>query len=210
MDLSIILSFAFMASLLVISPGPNGLLIAKTALMGENKYGFANVAGIGTGMYLHGTMVVFGLAVLLVQSIFWFTIVKYIGAAYLVWVGLKTLYELWQNKAANQKVEPNRKSVTLKRAYIDGVLTNLLNPKTSMFYVAVLPQLLPIEHINALNVYSLVSLHVVLNALWFCGMILLFGRMKNLSGSAGVQRWVKGITGTVFIGFGAKLATLEN
>lgn len=210
MDLSIIFSFAFMASLLVISPGPNGLLIAKTALLGEQKYGFANVAGIGTGMYLHGTMVVFGLAVLLVKSIFWFTVVKYIGAAYLVWVGLKTLYELWKNKVVDQKVEPNRKSMTMKRAYIDGTLTNLLNPKTSMFYVAVLPQLLPIEHINALNVYTLVSLHVVLNAAWFCGMILLFGRMKKLSGSGRVQRWIKGVTGFVFIGFGLKLATLRN
>uniref|UniRef100_A0A2A4Z7K9 MFS transporter n=1 Tax=OCS116 cluster bacterium TaxID=2030921 RepID=A0A2A4Z7K9_9PROT len=210
MDLSIILSFAFMASLLVISPGPNGLLIAKTALLGEQKYGFANVAGIGTGMYLHGTMVVFGLAVLLVKSIFWFTVVKYIGAAYLIWVGLKTLYELWQNKTSHQKIETGRKSMTLKRAYIDGVLTNLLNPKTSMFYVAVLPQLLPIELISAQNVYALVSLHVVLNALWFCGMILLFARMKKLSSSGRVQRWVKGVTGVVFIGFGAKLATLNN
>lgn len=210
MDLSIILGFAFMASLLVISPGPNGLLITKTALIGENKYGFANVAGIGTGMYLHGTLVVFGLAVLLVKSIFWFTIVKYIGAAYLVWVGLKTLYELWQNKKVDQKIEPNRKLMSLKRAYRDGVLTNLLNPKTSMFYVAVLPQLLPIEHINALNVYALVSIHVVINAIWFCSIILLFGRMKKLSGSQRVQRWVKGVTGFVFIGFGAKLATLEN
>lgn len=210
MDLSIILSFALVAGLLVVSPGPNGLLIAKTALLGETKYGFANVAGIGTGMYLHGTMVVFGLAVLLVKSIFWFTVVKYIGAAYLVWVGLKTLYELWQNKIVDQKIEPNRRPMTLKRAYIDGVLTNFLNPKTSMFYVAVLPQLLPIEHINALNVYSLVSLHVVLNALWFCGMILLFGRMKKISNSNHVQKWVKGVTGFIFIGFGAKLATLEN
>lgn len=210
MDLSIILSFAFMASLLVISPGPNGLLIAKTALLGEQKFGFANVAGIGTGMYLHGTMVVFGLAVLLVKSIFWFTVVKYIGAAYLVWVGLKTLYDLWKNKAVAHDVEQSQTVLTLKRAYFDGVLTNFLNPKTSMFYVAVLPQLLPIEHINAYNVYGLVSLHVVLNALWFCGMILLFSRMKKIGGSRRVQQWVKGITGFVFIGFGLKLATLRN
>ena len=78
-----------------------------------------------------------------------------------------------------------------------------------MFYVAVFPQFLPIELMTAGNVYGLVTLHVVLNVIWFSLMVLLLGRLKSVTGSQKVQTWIKGVTGFVFIGFGIKLATLR-
>lgn len=210
MDLSIILSFAFVASLLVISPGPNGLLIAKTVATDGKAAGFANVLGFVSAFYIQGTMVVFGLAVILVQSAALFTAVKIAGAAYLCWIGFKALRDAWQNKSAVKSDRVVKPKTLLRYSYLEGLLTNTLNPKTSMFYLAIFPQFLPIEQMTAANVYSLVTVHVLLNSLWFCGMVLILGRLKKLTGSDRVQRWIKGVTGFVFIGFGLKLATLRN
>ena len=84
-----------------ISPGPNGLLIAKTVATQSQKHGFANVLGFLTAFYIQGSLVVFGLAMVLVQSVFIFTIVKYLGAAYLCWIGIKALKEMWQDRKNN-------------------------------------------------------------------------------------------------------------
>lgn len=210
MEISIIISFAIVAGLLVISPGPNGLLVAKTVATQSQKHGFANVFGFITAFYIQGSLVVFGLALVLVQSILLFTIVKYLGAAYLCWIGIKALREMRKNKSTLATQSNSAKKQSIRAAFIEGLLTNVLNPKTSMFYIAVFPQFLPIEQMSAVNVYSLVTLHVCLNAIWFGLMVLLLSRLKHLTNSSKVQRWIKGFTGLVFIGFGLKLATLKS
>lgn len=88
MTISEILTFAFVASLLVVSPGPNGILIAKTVPTSGRRAGFANVAGFVTGFYLHGATAILGISAIMVQSSTVFTIVKYLGAAYLAWIGV--------------------------------------------------------------------------------------------------------------------------
>lgn len=210
MELSIVISFALVVSLLVISPGPNGLLIAKTVATNGKAAGFANVLGFVTAFYMQGTLVVFGLAVLLVQSASLFMAVKIAGAAYLCWIGFKALRDAWQNKKAPVADVGKKAKTNLIYAYFEGLLTNVLNPKTSMFYVAIFPQFLPIEQLTAANVYTLVTAHAVLNALWFCGMVIVLARLSRFTKSDRMQRWIKGLTGVVFIGFGLKLATLRN
>lgn len=86
-----ILTFSIVASLLVMSPGPNGALIAKTVPISGRLAGFANVAGFMMGFYLHGLLAILGISVTLVNSATAFTIVKYLGAAYLCWIGIKAL-----------------------------------------------------------------------------------------------------------------------
>lgn len=95
-----ILTFSFVAALLVMSPGPNSVLIAKTVPTSGRTAGFANVAGFVTAFYLHGAMSVLGISILLMQSALAFSIVKYLGAAYLCWIGLKALM------AAIRGIEP--------------------------------------------------------------------------------------------------------
>lgn len=92
MALSEIMMFIFVASLLVMSPGSNGVLIAKTVPTSGRSAGFANVVGIVTTFYLHGALSVLGISIILVQSATAFSIVKYLGATYLCWIGIKALY----------------------------------------------------------------------------------------------------------------------
>lgn len=129
MEWSEIVAFIFVASLLVMSPGPNGVLIAKTVPTSGRAAGFANVAGFVTGFYLHGAMAILGLSIILVQSATAFAIVKYLGVAYLCWIGVKALISAWQGIETTGEVKPADRRRTLSKAYIEGLLTNALNPK---------------------------------------------------------------------------------
>ena len=95
---------------------------------------------------------------------------------------------------------------TLIAAYIEGLLTNALNPKVSIFYIAAFPQFLPLESTTAANVFLLVFLHSMINLVWFSAMVLVFSRLSGFVRSGRAERWIKAITGVVFIGFGMKLA----
>ncbi len=134
MDWSRVLTFAFVAALLVMSPGPNGVLIAKTVPTSGHRAGFANVAGFVTSFYLHGALSILGISVILLQSAQAFFFVKMLRAAYLIWVGIKALHDAFRGiKRAASDVTPARRKRTLRLAYREGFLTNALNPKASMF-----------------------------------------------------------------------------
>ena len=209
MDLSTIVSFAVIAGLLVVSPGPNGVLIARTVPTSGKLAGFANVAGFMSAFYLHGALSFFGISVLLVQSAQLFLAVKLIGAAYLCWIGARALYDAWRGAALQMNVAPARRARTLPVAYLEGFLTNALNPKVSMFYLAAFPQFLSAAHATAANTFLLVFIHSMLNLVWFTALILLFARASAFARSGAVQRWIKGATGMVFLGFGYKLAVFR-
>ena len=207
-----LLSFTFVAALLVMSPGPNGVLVAKTVPTSGRAAGFANVAGFVAAFYLHGALSIFGISLILVQSAQAFLAVKLLGAAYLCWIGVKALYEAWKGGAAAQSVAPARRIRQLPAAFAEGFLTNALNPKVSMFYLAAFPQFIPHTAGESAAVgaaFALVVIHSLLNAIWFGAMVLLFARLTGAAQNQTFQRWLKGVTGAVFVGFGVKLATIR-
>ena len=210
MTLPTVLAFAAMAALLIMSPGPNGVLIAKTVPASGKAAGFANIAGFAAAFLVHGAFAIFGLSVLLLQSANLFLAVKLAGAAYLIWVGLKALFEAWRGtSAALLDVTPARNPRTLAKAFGEGFLTNMLNPKVAMFYVAAFPQFMPHVGGSPLSAFILVAVHICLNIAWFGPIVLLFDRLAKVARGGRLRRMVKGLTGIVFVGFGLKLATLR-
>ncbi len=201
-----VLSFVFVASLLVMSPGPNGMLIAKTVPTSGRVAGFANVAGFIAAFYVHGLLAIMGISVLLYKSALAFTIVKYVGAAYLIWLGLKALNVAYKGIQDTPEILPARHKRTLQNALLEGFLTNALNPKVSMFYLAAFPQFITPGETTVLTSFFLVFLHSMINAIWFGAMVFLFSNLTKFARHGSFQRWLKGVTGVVFIGFGAKLA----
>ncbi len=210
MTAATILAFAAMTALLVMSPGPNGVLIAKTVPTSGRAAGFANIAGFVVAFFVHGTFAILGLSVLLLQSANLFTAVKFAGAAYLVWIGIKALRDAWRGVPSTlTQVAPARRRRTLLNAFGEGFLTNALNPKVAMFYIAAFPQFVPHDSVSPLAAYALVAVHAALNVAWFGPMVLLFDRLSAVARGGRVQRAVKALTGVVFVGFGLKLATLR-
>lgn len=203
-----IAAFALATALLVASPGPNGVLIARTVPTSGPAAGLANIAGFFTAFYIHGALSILGISIILLQSATAFMIVKYLGAAYLFWIGIKSLRQAIRGEIATpDSVRPARRKRSLWRAYVEGLLTNGLNPKVSMFYLAVFPQFIPASAHPAASAFLLVFVHSAINVIWFGAMVMLFSRLTGLARSNRVQRWLKGVTGIVFIGFGAKLAS---
>ena len=209
MSWSEILSFLVVASLLVMSPGPNGVLIAKTVPTSGRAAGFANIAGFVTAFYLHGALAILGISIILVQSAVAFAVVKYLGAAYLCWIGIRALWSAYKGIETPRQIAPARRQRTLMKAFAEGLLTNALNPKVSMFYLAAFPQFITIGETSPLASFFLVFLHSLVNAVWFGAIVVLFAKLSAAARSRTFERWLKGVTGVVFIGFGAKLATIR-
>jgi len=210
MTAATVLAFAAMAALLIMSPGPNGVLVAKTVPTSGRAAGFANIGGFVVAFFVHGSFAMFGLSLLLLQSANLFTAVKLAGAAYLIWIGAKALRDAWRGQpAALAQVAPARRRRTLVKAFAEGFLTNALNPKVAMFYIAAFPQFVPHDSVSPMAAYALVAVHAALNVAWFGPLVLLFDRLSALARGGGAQRAIKGLTGVVFVGFGIKLATLR-
>lgn len=209
MEMTQILAFAGMVALLVMSPGPNGLLIARTVPSASRMAGFAAIAGFVVAFFLHSTLSILGISALLMASSTAFGIVRLAGAAYLIWLGIKALRAAWRGTVAPAGPAPAQRRTTLRRSFAEGFLTNALNPKVSMFYLAAFPQVIAASHAGIGSVYLLVVLHALINVIWFCWIVLMFDRLGRLTRSARFRRWLQGLTGIAFIGFGARLATLR-
>jgi len=211
MDLNAIFAFIAVATLLVISPGPNGFLIAKTVPLSGHRAGLINIAGFVAAFYVHGTLSIFGISILLVQSANAFFVFKMLGAAYLIWLGIKALRNAIRQPAAQSTLaeESLQKPVSMKGAFYEGFLTNILNPKVSVFYLAAFPQFMPADG-SALSAYSLVTAHSLVNVLWFSAMVFTLSRIKSATNNPTFKVWLNSITGVVFIGFGAKLALTKS
>jgi threonine/homoserine/homoserine lactone efflux protein len=208
LDTVAILSFALVATLLVISPGPNGILIAKTVPLSGKSAGFANIGGFVVAFYIHGSLSIFGQSIVLVQSPYAFLIFKLLGSTYLCWIGAKSLYEAWKNREYIMESKPAKKSVSKTRAFVEGFMTNALNPKVSMFYLAAFPQFMPNSG-DASTAFLLVFIHSAINVIWFSTTVIFLHRLVKYRIGRQAARWLKLIVGVTFIGFGTKLALLK-
>ena len=203
-------SFALMAALLIMTPGPNGVLIARTVPSSGVGAGFANIAGFAAAFFMHGTFAIFGLSLIVLQSANLFLVIKWIGACYLVWIGVKALRDAWRGLPAKLPSPGAPKSRrTFIRAFAEGFVTNALNPKVAMFYLAAFPQFIPPDSVSPASAFLLVAIHAALNLIWFGPIVLLFDRLSGVAKGGKVQRYLKAMTGVLFVGFGVKLATMR-
>ncbi|MFM2486438.1 LysE family translocator [Celerinatantimonas yamalensis] len=210
MEFHYLLTFIAVAALLVISPGPNGFLIAKTVSTSGRKAGFANVWGFVTAFYVHGTLSIFGISVFILHCAEAFTALKLLGAVYLIGLGVKAF--ICVAKTSEAVARPcgvsSSISLSMRDAYMEGFLTNMLNPKVSMFYLAAFPQFLTVND-SPVNAYMLVSAHATINFVWFSLMVLCLSSVKNVMDRPKTKKWLNMIAGTILMSFGVKLALLK-
>lgn len=204
-----ILIFAGTAALLVISPGPNAALIAKTVPGSGRRAGVANVCGFVTAFYLHGALAIFGVSILLVRSSQLYSMVKLAGALYLVFLGVLALRSAWQLRGLPGSDEaPTEVGGSGGRHFLEGLMTNALNPKVSVFYLAAFPQFIP-DGSSVAAPILLVVVHSAINAVWFSSLVLVFGRIAAAARTVRFKRRIQAATGVVFVGFGGRLAATD-
>jgi RhtB (resistance to homoserine/threonine) family protein len=198
-----VLAFAGIAGLVTLTPGADTMLVVRSALVRGRRAGLLTVLGIGSGLFIHATLSALGLSVVLVRSARAFEIVKLAGALYLVFLGLQAI----RGAARGAPIgESPAGPAGAHRAYVEGLLTNVLNPKVAIFYLAFLPQFIgPSDPVLARSIL-LASIHFAEGLVWLSLVTLFVARLRTVLAQPRVRRALETFSGLVFIAFGVKLA----
>jgi len=198
------LIFAFASLMLNITPGNDMLYVATRSTSQGIRAGVVSALGIAGGCLVHLLAAVIGLSAIIANSAIAFDIIKYTGAAYLVYLGVRSFLSKQNKFNISNSVEKK----PLSELFWQGVFTNVLNPKVALFFLAFLPQFIHPEKGNA-------SMQILLLGLWFnfSGTIVniivaaMFGKLGNwLADKQAFMKWQNKITGFLLVGLGIKVA----
>jgi len=199
--------FVVSGLLLNITPGPDSLFImARSATQGW-RAGFVACWGVGSGVFVHVFAAALGLSALLATSATAFTVVKVVGAAYLVWIGLGMLRQRATDAAA-PVVEAAPRALRYRDIFRQGFLTNVLNPKVALFFLAFVPQFIAPDAPSKPLAFIVLGTIFDINGMLWCHALALFTAFasRRLNVGAAVGRWLNRTMGAVFVALGAKLA----
>jgi len=197
-------TFLTAAVLLNISPGPDIAFILGQTVRGGRKSGFAAMFGIWTGAFGHVLMAAAGLSVILATSATAFSVVKWAGAAYLIWLGIQALRSDGGKFVSDGVAE----DLPARSIYKQGVFVGLLNPKVAVFFLAFLPQFV-VEGSGPVSAQLFLHgfLIIVVAALIEPPLILLGGKLTDkLRGNPSIGKWMDRSLGAIFVALGLRLA----
>lgn len=205
--LDLLWAFALATLLLTLTPGVDTLLVLRNTARGGLGDGLVSSFGICCGLFIHATLSAIGISLILVQTAWAFSALKWVGACYLIWLGLSSLYQAVRPAPEVAVREVSRKaSVGHARAFREGVLSNLLNPKTALFYMAFLPQFIDPAGPAFLQSIVLAGIHFLMAMVWQSMLALAVVRSHRVKVNPRIKRFMHLITGGMFVGFGARLA----
>jgi threonine/homoserine/homoserine lactone efflux protein len=192
--------------LLNITPGPDTAYIVGRSVQLGWRRGAAAALGIGAGCLVHIAAAAVGLSALLAASAMAFVVVKYAGAAYLCYAGLRMLFSGGRADVAEVRVE----AMTMRAVFWQGALTNALNPKVALFFLAFLPQFVDVASPHKPVAFLLLGLLFDLNGtIWNLGVAAVAARMGRAFRTSAVSAWIGRALGGMFVYLGVRLALLE-
>ncbi|MFI1161846.1 LysE family translocator [Streptomyces sioyaensis] len=215
--LSSIWSFALVVGLLTIIPGLDTAIIVRTSVLGNYRRAWGVVLGIQSGTLFWGTCTSLGITALLTASQVAYNVVRWAGAAYLLWMGFCMLRDsIRKPREAEESTEtseagdvPNEAGGLLA-GWRRGTLTNVLNPKVGVFYVAMLPQFIPSSAPHLPMGLLLTCVHVVLGTAWSAMLVIFARSARRWIQSAVARRLLDRVTGAVILGFGVVVALSDS
>jgi threonine/homoserine/homoserine lactone efflux protein len=195
-------AFLLVLIVIVITPGADTLYTLTRSLSQGKWAGIYSAFGIVTGIMIHTVGVAFGVSLLIAKSAALLAVIKYAGAAYLIVLGIKTL--LSKKALAG---DPTLQPVPHGRIYLSGFVTNLLNPKAVLFFLALLPQFVRPESANSPYPYLILGMiAVVTSIIWLVFVAILASGLANfIRGNSTVDQYIKKVSGVVFVLLGLKL-----
>jgi RhtB (resistance to homoserine/threonine) family protein len=203
-------SFVLAGILLNLTPGQDTLYILGRSIAQGRKAGICSVLGISTGALFHISASALGLSAILMTSAVIFAVIKYAGAAYLIYLGIKMFFSKKDNPKINAR--PANSKVKYSRIYGEGILTNVLNPKVALFFLAFLPQFIkPDQTDGPLPFFFLGSIFLTTGTIW-CIIVAVCSSYVTevMRKKANITRTLDKICGGVFIFLGLKLALEKN
>ncbi|MFB9215249.1 LysE family translocator [Vibrio sinaloensis] len=199
-------AFLVAITILTLTPGLDTALVIRNSSRGGFTDGATTSLGICLGLFVHAGFSALGISAILAQSAELFNAIKLIGAAYLIYLGLSSLKTVMASggdgsgSALSELVSSSK-----KRSLREGFLSNVLNPKAAVFYLAFLPQFINPEGSVVLQSLLMASIHFLIAMVWQCGLAGALTRAKSLLQSARFMRWMEATTGLVLVGLGLKL-----
>jgi threonine/homoserine/homoserine lactone efflux protein len=205
-DASTFALFVVAALVLLVIPGPSVLYIVARSIEGGRTAGLVSVLGVQTGALVHIAFAAVGLSAILASSAVAFSVVKWLGAAYLVWLGLRSIFGR-DEEGGDVAVEP----APLSRVFSQGVIVNTLNPKTALFFLAFLPQFVDPARGAAWTQILLLGATFVILALCSDGLYALLsgtagGWLRRRMKGASFRRGQRFVSGSILIALGAVAA----
>ncbi|NEW06282.1 LysE family translocator [Paenibacillus sp. SYP-B3998] len=193
--------FLISGLLLNITPGSDTLYILGRSLSQGKAAGMMSVFGIITGALVHTVLAAFGLSLILMKSVLAFQLIKWVGAIYLIYMGIKAIKS---NSSGDMTKQMER--TANRKIYVQGFLTNLLNPKVALFYLAFLPQFVSVDNTYGALPFLILGLTFIVTGTLWCSLIVLgteLASSKLRSGS--LAKYLNKFTGVIFIVLGIKL-----
>jgi threonine/homoserine/homoserine lactone efflux protein len=197
------LTLAGVILLAAMSPGPDFLIVLRSVMTAGRRAGMACAAGIASGVLVWATVTSFGIAGLLAASAVAFTVVKLVGAAYLVLLGVQALLAA-RRGAYSPPTEPGKEK-TASGAFVAGLLTNLLNPKVAVVFLALWPQFMPASA-TVLDTVVMAGIVGVTVLLWYVVLANVATALRRFLVAAKVRRAIDAVMGTLLVGIGVRIA----
>jgi len=204
-----LIAFLAAAAIVVVTPGMDTALVLRTAAVDGAKRGVVAAFGVGFGCLVWGASVALGLGALIAASHAAYQLLRWAGAAYLAWLGLRMLIRPRHSLAPPTGSAPLLAGRGWPAALRRGFFSNLLNPKAGVFYVSFLPMFVPAGYAVAPFVFMLAVIHATMGIAWLSSLAAATARLGGVFSRTGVVRALDRITGCVFLGFSARLAFFE-
>ena len=206
-------AFALASTLLILAPGPDSLLVLRNTLRHGRRAGWVTASGTLSGLLAWAAAAAFGLSALLRVSHLGYDALRLAGAGYLIWLGVSSLgpfrHAHPRPGAAARPAAPADHQAGRAgwgRVYLNGLLSNLFNPKIGVFFIAFLPGFIPVGARTPLLPLALGLWFIVETGAWLTTLAWMAARGAGWLRRPAVQRWLERVTGVALIGFGVRLA----
>ncbi len=201
-----LLAWSALALAVTVSPGPDTMLVASHSARSGLRAGLAAVAGIGSGGVFYAALFGFGLLRLLAATPALFIAVKIAGAIYLAYLGAQLLWKAIRKQPAPAESAP---AAQLAHPFRQALLTNVLNPKVAVFYLAALPQFAGTGADAPLIGAMLIGIHFLFGVAWLSGIAIAASHARRITLNSSFVRWLEGAIGAFFLGVAGRLALTE-
>jgi threonine/homoserine/homoserine lactone efflux protein len=202
-----IIEFAATAGLLVLVPGAGTMVVIRNTLRGGPRGGIATAGGMALGIFVWAMLVAAGAAALLARWPEALTVVRWLGAGYIAWLGLEMLRTAWAG-ALPHAAQAGAAAGNAARSVREGLVTNLLNPPLPLFYVAMLPHVLGPDDAPIRTALVLASVHGAEALAWLSVVSLAVGRAQQLLMKDRVRRGIEAVAGVALLLLAARLVLL--
>jgi threonine/homoserine/homoserine lactone efflux protein len=200
--LDVLLPFLVGSVLVTAIPGADMALVTRQVLVGGTALAQTTIFGNLAGLLVHGVALAAGLSALLVASATAYTVVKLVGAAYLVYLGVQALLVSRRPPAD----APAAAITAPRRAFLQGLISTVLNPKPALFFLTFLPQFVNRDAAVLPQTLTLAAIHVIVGLIWLTAYARLVHRARGVLTAPAVKAWLERTTGMVLIAFGLRVA----